>query len=116
MDQFTELSLLYDFYGKLLPKRQREVMDLYEDENLSLSEIAEEFDISRQAVHDALKNGRDALHRFEDELGLVAKFSERDKAVGEIDATINELITSTADETTVNKLRRIKSIIDEIDI
>ena len=47
-DKITEVSLLYDFYGQLLSKRQQEVMSLYYEENLSLSEIAEEFSISRQ--------------------------------------------------------------------
>ena len=56
IDDVIQTSLLYDFYGSLLTDRQREVMELYYGENLSLSEIAAEFSISRQGVHDALKN------------------------------------------------------------
>ena len=56
IDEITQASLLYDFYGQLLSKRQSEVMELYHEENLSLAEIAAEFGISRQGVHDALKN------------------------------------------------------------
>ena len=55
IESIAENSLLYDFYGQLLSKRQQEVMALYHEENYSLSEIAEEFGISRQAVHDTLK-------------------------------------------------------------
>ena len=62
IDDVIQTSLLYDFYGSLLTDRQREVMELYYGENLSLSEIAAEFSISRQGVHDALKNAGRALH------------------------------------------------------
>ncbi len=43
LDDITEISLLYDFYGQLLTRRQQDVMRLYHEENLSLSEIADEF-------------------------------------------------------------------------
>ena len=46
IDEVIQTSLLYDFYGSLLTDRQREVMELYYGENLSLSEIAAEFSIS----------------------------------------------------------------------
>ena len=52
VDEITRASLLYDFYGALLTEKQRQVMALYHEENLSLSEIGQEFGISRQAVHD----------------------------------------------------------------
>jgi predicted DNA-binding protein YlxM (UPF0122 family) len=61
IDEITQASLLYDFYGQLLSRRQKEVMELYHEENLTLSEIASEFDISRQGVHDALKMLRNPL-------------------------------------------------------
>ena len=63
-DDITQASLLYDFYGQLLSKRQNQVMKLYHEENLSLSEIASEFDISRQGVHDALKNAERSLAEY----------------------------------------------------
>ena len=74
IDDITQASLLYDFYGQLLSKRQSQVMELYHEENLSLSEIASEFNISRQGVHDALKNAEKALSEYERKLGLVEKF------------------------------------------
>ena len=48
----VEASLLFDFYGQLLSERQRQVMELYYEENLSLGEIAEEFNISRQGGYE----------------------------------------------------------------
>ena len=70
-DNIAHVNLLFDFYGKLLTKRQREVMELYYEENLTLAEIADEFEISRQGVHDALKNAEKALKGYEEKLGLV---------------------------------------------
>ena len=89
IDDVIQTSLLYDFYGSLLTDRQREVMELYYGENLSLSEIAAEFSISRQGVHDALKNAGRALHEYEQKLGLVDKFQQSREAIGDIDERID---------------------------
>lgn len=94
IDDITQASLLYDFYGQLLSRRQREVMELYHEENLTLAEIADEFGISRQGVHDALKNAEKSLNGYESKLGLVAKFQASTDAVHEIDSIIDEVISS----------------------
>ena len=73
-DAVTKQSLLYDFYGQLLTKRQREVMELYNEENLSLGEIAEEFGISRQGVHDALHKAQKALWGYRNKRRLVERW------------------------------------------
>ena len=92
IDEVTKQSLLYDFYGELLTKRQRDVMTLYHEENLSLSEIAEEFSISRQGVHDALKNAEKSLISYENKLGLVGKFMKSSEAVERIDEIMDHMI------------------------
>lgn len=94
IDDITQASLLYDFYGQLLSTRQREVMELYHEENLTLSEIADEFGITRQGVHDALKNAEKSLNGYETKLGLVAKFQRSTDAVHEIDSIIDDVISS----------------------
>jgi len=66
-----EISELFHVYGELLSDRQRTFIRLYYDENLSLSEIAAQHAISRQAVHDAIKHGRRALSRYETTLHLL---------------------------------------------
>ena len=81
-DEVTKINLLYDFYGQLLSSRQAQVMDLYYGENLSLSEIAGELGISRQGVHDALKNAEKSLTGYEQKLGLVKRFEETGKRTG----------------------------------
>ena len=114
IDDITQASLLYDFYGQLLSKRQREVMELYHEENLTLAEIADEFGISRQGVHDALKNAEKSLNQYETKLGLVAKFQKSTDAVHEIDAIIDGVIGRLpADE--AKELRKVKDIIDNLE-
>ena len=121
IDDITQASLLYDFYGQLLPKRQRQVTELYHEENLSLSEIAEEFGISRQGVHDALKNGEKALNEYEEKLGLVEKFQRSSDAVKRIDTIIDGVIRSLQSEDggdrkrTAEKLSEVKDIIDKLE-
>ncbi|QAT43162.1 YlxM family DNA-binding protein [Aminipila luticellarii] len=115
-DKIAEVSLLYDFYGELLTHRQRDAMQLYHEENLSLSEIAQEFSISRQGVHDALKNAEKALYEYEQKLGLVSKFAKTRDAVLQIDSKLDRLIKENhEDKDLINKLEDIKGIIDELD-
>ena len=115
MEKYIEINLLKDFYGKLLPRRQQQVIELYIEENLSLSEIADEFGISRQAAHDAFKTGTETLYKLEKELGLVGKFKKRDRAVRDIDERIGRLMTEyVTDGRTNEELKKIKHIIDDI--
>ena len=69
-------SMLYDFYGSLLNESQNEVMALYHEDNLSLSEIAEELSQTRQAVHYNLRKAEKALDSYEEKLGLVASYKK----------------------------------------
>ena len=121
IDEITQASLLYDFYGQLLSKRQKEVMELYHEENLSLSEIAAEFDISRQGVHDALKNAEKSLKSYEEKLGRVAKFQKSSEAVKEIDGIIDNVIGRLQERhqadaaEAVNELKKVKLIIDKLE-
>ena len=76
-------SLLYDFYGALLSDPQRDIMELYHEDNLSLSEIADETGTSRQAVHYTLKKAEKALEEFETKLGLIAGYEKDQKLASE---------------------------------
>lgn len=114
-DQVTTVNLLYDFYGRLLTKRQSQVMMLYYEENLSLSEIADEFGISRQGVHDALRNGEKSLRDYEEKLGFVKKFEETAESVARIDGIINRLAENENLPPEVKKeLLEVRNIIDSI--
>ena len=92
IDKFTEMSLLYDFYGALLSKRQREVTGLYYEDNLSLAEIAEEFGITRQGVHDALRAAEKALLGYEEKLGLMDRLTRSEKMADSMEKELDKLI------------------------
>ncbi len=71
-----QIGYLLDFYGEVLPERRREIMDLYYNDDLSLSEIAETFGITRQAVRETVKKTETELYFYEEKLGLLRRFQE----------------------------------------
>lgn len=76
MEKIVEQGLLYDFYGDLLTEHQRAV---YEDavyNDMSLSELADAYEVSRQGIHDLLKRCDKILLGYEDKLHLVEKFTK----------------------------------------
>ena len=103
MEKLVEQGLLYDFYGELLTKHQREI---YEDavyQDMSLSEIAEEHGISRQGVHDLIKRCDKLLLGYEDKLHLVERFSRIKEKIEQIESRttqeeIKELATKILEE------------------
>ena len=84
-----EDSLLLDFYGNLLTDKMRITLDMYLNDDLSLAEIAEEEEISRQGVHDKVKRGLSQLNGYEQKLGLVRRFLEQKESVNEAIALID---------------------------
>lgn len=74
MEKIVEQGLLYDFYGELLTKHQRQIYERIVYDNLSLGEIAQEEGISRQAVHDIVKRCDKILQGYEEKLKLIARF------------------------------------------
>ena len=72
--QAYRMALLYDFYGDTLTDRQKEFYDLYYNEDLSLSEIAENYGISRQGVRDVIVRAEAALTELEDKTGIIRRF------------------------------------------
>ena len=84
LEKIVKQGILYDFYGELLTKHQREV---YEDlvlNDMSLAEIAEEQGVTRQAVHDLLRRCDKLLEGYEEKLGLYEKFRRTRELTGEI--------------------------------
>ena len=84
-----EDSLLLDFYGNLLTDKMRATLDMYLNDDLSLAEIAEDEEISRQGVHDKVKRALVQLKDYEDKLGLVKRFLEQKESVSEAIALID---------------------------
>jgi hypothetical protein len=84
MDGKLEISRLYDFYGALIPESQQQVVELYVNDDLSLSEVADILSISRQGVRDSLNRASKKLRAYEEKLGLMAAFDRRRGIAGAI--------------------------------
>ncbi len=84
IENIVEKGELLDRYGALLTDRQRDCLDLYYNENLTLAEIAEHFHISRQAVHDAMRHGEEQLMTYESALHLVSMRGDKERAAREL--------------------------------
>ena len=69
-----KISFLLDFYGEILSERRRTVLEYYYNDDLSLSEIAQDIGISRQGVRDLIKKAEEELHFYEEKLGLAERF------------------------------------------
>ena len=92
MSNIFEKTLLYDFYGELLTKHQKEIYELYHLNDLSLGEISEQLEISRQGVHDTLKRCDKQLENYENKLQLIDKFLINKQNVEKISNNANEIL------------------------
>ena len=80
-----------DFYGEMLTEKQKEVVELYYNEDLSLAEIAQIAQITRQGVRDSIKRGEATLIEMEERLGLAKKFRQKEEDLGNIIACAREI-------------------------
>lgn len=113
LDQIVELSLLYDFYGALLKDHQREIYEDYILNDLSLSEIASDQEISRQGVYDIVKRCSKQLLEYENKLKLIEKFNNTKERVNNIHL-IAKQIKNDGDITKINEIEKLSyQILDE---
>jgi predicted DNA-binding protein YlxM (UPF0122 family) len=84
MAKDMKISLLLDFYGNMLTEKQREVIEFYYNDDLSLSEIAENEGITRQGVRDAIKRAESLLTDMEERLGFAKRSVELREGLQEI--------------------------------
>lgn len=73
LEDFLKYSILFSYYGELFSKKQKQYLELYLEKNGSLSEIAEEYGVTRQAVFDNIKRGFKQLDEYEKKLGMFEK-------------------------------------------
>lgn len=93
IEERIKISVLIKYYGKLLTDKQQQILSMYVDNNLSLSEVSEELSITRQAVKDSLDNALDSLYKMENQL----KFINRDEKIKNFveNLTQNQMDTTT---------------------
>ena len=90
MEEIYERTLLYDFYGELLTPHRREIYSAVVFDDMSLSEAAEAFGVSRQGIHDVVKKCDEALREYEDKLHLGAQFLAQKRILRELEKEILE--------------------------
>lgn len=93
IEKTVRMNYLYDFYQRLLTTKQSKYMELYYLDDWSLGEIAEEFDISRQAVYDNIKRTEAMLEEYESKLGLFSKFDERSILLNKLKIAVEKRVT-----------------------
>ncbi len=86
-----EMTLLYDYYGELLTERQRMCFDLYHNQDYSLSEIAQELQVSRQGVYDNLSRAEALLKNMEEKTGCVHRDLKNRKVMRTIVSAAKDL-------------------------
>ncbi len=86
-----EMTLLFDYYGELLTERQRMCFDLYHNQDLSLAEIAQELNVSRQGVYDNLSRAEASLRNMEEKTGCVRRNLQNRRALRDIQNIADEL-------------------------
>lgn len=106
MEKNVEISLLLSFYKNMLTERQADTVELYYNEDLSLSEVGAELGISRQGVRDNLKRSEALLYDIESKLGLAARFLEIKSRLAEIDDIIDEIEKSPEARMLPNSIKR----------
>lgn len=98
--------LLLDIYGSLLTEKQRETLELYYNDDLSLGEISEESGITRQGVMNCVKTSERRLAELEEQLGLAARFSELGKLMEELERRLTESSLAERERTEIFRLIR----------
>ena len=93
LEKSIYINELYDLYGSLLTKKQQEIIELYYCDDLSLSEISEQLEVSRNAVYDCLKKGVKQLENYEKELNLYQRKNELETYFEEIKSKYREQIS-----------------------
>ena len=108
MEKKVEVSMLCDLYGKLLTKKQFEFINDYYNNDLGLSEIAENNNITRQAVRDIIKKGEKKLFEYEEKLLFMKKTLTQEQKIQEVLSELTKIGTNTTDKQIVSILNSIK--------
>ena len=108
MEENVKISMLLDIYGKLLTEKQYFLLDDYYNQDLSLSEIAENEGITRQAVRDNLKKGENKLFEYEEKLEFMKKTLIQEEKIASILSKISSIKDGASDKEVAKVLEDVK--------
>ena len=104
IEKTNRMNTLFEFYATLLTDKQMNYIELYYADNYSLAEIAEEFNVSRQAVYDNIKRTEKVLEGYEEKLHLFSNYVVRNQLIDEL------LAEYASDQQLTTQLREIQKI------
>ena len=111
-----DINLLLDFYGPLLAERQRQTVEMYYGDDMTLSEIASELGISRQAAQQSIRKGCGQLEEFERKLGLCGRFAAAEDPIRELRRSAEVLANrETAESEAVSEAGRVYEYLDSLE-
>ena len=123
MAKDLEMGYLLDFYGEVLTQKQREMLRQYYNDDLSLSEIGENFGITRQGARDAIKHGETALKELEQKVGFAARYRRVQQKLEELEQMViyarfectgpHPRLTTTQYADTLNRMLELIRSMDE---
>lgn len=108
MEKNVEISMLCQIYGKLLTKKQLEILTDYYNNDLSLTEIAENNQITRQAVRDIIKKGENKLFELEEKLSFMEKTMKQEKLLQEVFDELSKIEDASSDKKIEKILNHIR--------
>ena len=108
----VRLAKLLSFYARLLTENQREIATLFTDEDYSLTELAEQFHITRQGVYDAVSKAEKTMLQFEEKLNLIRHYEKLRDSLGECIRELESIAVRHPDGDIDHVLRIIRSMIE----
>ena len=108
MEKNVQISMLCEIYGKLLTEKQLDIIENYYDKDLSLSEIAQNENITRQAVRDIIKKGENKLFELEEKLGIMKRMLKQEEQIAIILAEISKIEEKSTDKQIAKILTHVK--------
>ena len=108
MEKNVKISMLCELYGKLLTEKQYDFIDNYYNNDLSLSEIAEDNDITRQAVRDIIKKGEKKLFEYEEKLQFMKRMLTQEKRIQKALSELTKIQKDYSDKEIANVLENVK--------
>lgn len=113
-DKTLEMTMMFDFFGDLLTEKQREYFDLYHNEDLSLSEIADNVGITRQGVRDIIVRAENILIETEAKTGIVKRFSETLSKIEQAEKLAAEISEVSCDENVKHLAHNLTGILRDL--
>ena len=114
MDKNVKISILSELYGKLLTEKQEQFINDYYNNDLSLSEIAENNNITRQAVRDIIKKGEKKLFEYEEKLMFMKRTLNQEKRIEKVLLELTKIQKEYSDKQVANVLENIKKELNSL--